>query len=292
MVNKKVTIMKNQAKSTAVEHLKRELEFRNYSFRTVNTYCSLMSHMAKVSSLPLETITLSRFKDYLHKVVIEKGLSASTVNQYISAFKIVQTDVLGREWEDFKIRRPRKSKRLPIVLSIEEMERLINVNRNLKHKAIIMLAYSSGLRRNELLNLLPHHIDSERMQVRVMQGKGKKDRYTLLSRKTLEVLRIYYKFTRPEKYLFEPQNSKGKPLSETTLAKIVKNKLELAGIKKAVSFHTLRHTFATHLLEQGVNLRLIQQFMGHTSLKTTTAYLHLTKLDPASVCSPLDNMKV
>ena len=248
--------------------------------------------MVKVSGLPLETLSLSQFKDYLHKVVIEKGLSASTVNQYISAFKIVQTDVLGREWEDFKIRRPRKSKRLPIVLSIEEMERLINVNRNLKHKAIIMLAYSAGLRRNELLNLLPNHIDSQRMQVRVMQGKGKKDRYTLLSRKTLEVLRIYYKSARPEKYLFEPQNSKGKPLSETTLAKIVKNKLELAGIKKAVSFHTLRHTFATHLLEQGVNLRLIQQFMGHTSLKTTTTYLHLTKLDPASVCSPLDNMKV
>lgn len=284
--------MKDQTKSNALKHLKRELEFRNYSFRTVNTYCALMSQMAKVSSLPLETITLSQFKDYLHKVVIEKGLSASTVNQYISAFKIVQTDVLGREWEDFKIRRPRRSKRLPVVLSIEEMERLINVNGNLKHKAIIMLAYSSGLRRNELLNLLPNHIDSQRMQVRVMQGKGKKDRYTLLSRKTLEVLRLYYKFERPKKYLFEPQNSKGHPLAETTLAKIVKNKLKLAGIKKAVSFHTLRHTFATHLLEQGVNLRLIQQFMGHTSLKTTTAYLHLTKLDPASVCSPLDNMKV
>jgi len=284
--------MKDQTKSTAVEHLKRELEFRNYSTRTVETYGSLMRHMVKVSHLPLESITLSQFKDYLHKVVIEKGLSASTVNQYISAFKIVQTDVLGREWEDFKVRRPRKSKKLPIVLSIEEMEKLINVNRNLKHKAIIMLAYSSGLRRNELLNLLPHHIDSERMQVRVMQGKGKKDRYTLLSRKTLEVLRLYYKFERPEKYLFEPQNSKGQPLSETTLAKIVKNKLKLAGIKKAVSFHTLRHTFATHLLEQGVNLRLIQQFMGHTSLKTTTVYLHLTKPDPGSVSSPLDTMKV
>lgn len=284
--------MKTQTKSNALEHLKRELEFRNYSFRTVNTYCSLMSHMVKVSGLALQTITLSQFKDYLHKVVVEKGLSASTVNQYISAFKIVQTDVLGREWEDFKIRRPRRSKRLPIVLSIEEMERLINVNRNLKHKAIIMLAYSSGLRRNEVLNLLPHHIDSQRMQVRVMQGKGNKDRYTLLSRKTLEVLRLYYQNERPKKYLFEPQNSKGRPLAENTLAKIVKNKLELAGIKKAVSFHTLRHTFATHLLEQGVNLRLIQQFMGHTSLKTTTVYLHLTKPDPGSVCSPLDNMKV
>ena len=225
--------MKNQINSNTIELLRRELEFRNYSMSTVNTYCSLMSHMVKISQIPLETTSLSQFKDYLRKVVIEKGLSASTVNQYISAFKIVQTDVLGREWEDFKIRRPRRPKNLPIVLSIEEMERLINVNRNLKHKAIIMLAYSSGLRRNELLNLLPHHIDSERMQVRVMQGKGKKDRYTLLSRKTLEVLRLYYKFERPKKFLFEPQNSKGQPLAETTLAKIVKNKLKLAGIKKS-----------------------------------------------------------
>ena len=284
--------MKTHTKSTVLEHLRRELEFRNYSARTVETYGSLMARMVKVIRLPLEAISLSQFKDYLHKVVIEKGLSASTVNQYISAFKIVQTDVLGKEWEDFKVKRPRRPKKLPIVLSLEEMERLINVNRNLKHRAIIMLAYSSGLRRNELLNLLPHHIDSERMQVRVMQGKGKKDRYTLLSQKALEVLRLYYQYERPKKYLFEPQNRKGQPLAEATLAKIVKNKLKFAGIKKVVSFHTLRHTFATHLLEQGVNLRLIQQFMGHTSLKTTTVYLHLTKLHPGSVCSPLDSMKV
>jgi len=104
--------------------------------------------------------------------------------------------------------------------------------------------------------------------------------------------RPYYKYERPQKYLFEPQNRKGQPLSETTLAKIVKNKLEIAHIKKAVSFHTLRHTFATHLLEEGVNLRLIQQFMGHTSLKTTTVYLHLTKPNPGSVSSLLDTMKV
>ncbi len=284
--------MKNQVKDSTIDLLKRELEIRNYSSSTVNTYCSLMSQMVKVSQVPLESTSVSQFKDYLHKIVFKKGLSASTVNQYISAFKIVQADVYGREWEDFKMRRPRRSKKLPIVLSIEEMERLINVNNNLKHRAIIMLAYSSGLRRNEVLNLLPEHIDSKRMQVRVLQGKGKKDRYTLLSQKTLEALRLYYKYERPQKYLFEPNNRKGQRLSATTLARIVKNKLKDAGIKKAVSFHTLRHTFATHLLEDGVNLRLIQQFMGHTTLKSTTEYLHLTKPDPGSVSSPLDIMKV
>lgn len=292
MVNKKVTIMKNQVKNTTIELLRRELEFRNYSASTVRTYCSLMSQMFKANQKPLEEVSLSQFKDYLHKIVVDKGLSASTVNQYISAFKMVQTDVLGRKWKGFNIKRPKRPKILPVVLSTEEMERLINVNNNLKHRAIIMLAYSSGLRRNEVLNLLPEHIDSKRMQVRVLQGKGKKDRYTLLSQKTLEALRLYYKYERPKKYLFEPRNRKGQRLSATTLAKIVKNKLKLAGIKKAVSFHTLRHTFATHLLEDGVNLRLIQQFMGHATLKTTTGYLHLTKPDPGSVSSPLDVMKV
>lgn len=284
--------MNNQIKNTTIELLKRELEFRNYSASTVNTYCSLMSQMVKISHIPLEETSLSQFKDYLHKIVVEKGLSASTVNQYISAFKMVQTDVLGKKWKGFKIKRPKRAKILPVVLSTEEVERLINVTNNLKHRAIIMLAYSSGLRRNEVQNLLPEHIDSKRMQVRVLQGKGKKDRYTLLSQKTLEALRLYYRYERPEKYLFEPNNKKGQRLSATTLVKIVKNKLKPAGIKKAVSFHTLRHTFATHLLEDGVNLRLIQQFMGHSTLKTTTGYLHLTKPDPGSVSSPLDTMKV
>lgn len=251
-----------------------------------------MTRLVNELRLPLEKITLSVFKDYLHRAVIGKGHSASSINQYISAFKIVQVDVLGNDWEDFKVKRPRRLKKLPVVLSFDEIERLINVNKNLKHKAIIMLAYSSGLRRNELLNLLPQDIDSERMQVRVQQGKGRKDRYTLLSEKTLKILRLYYQDERPRKYLFEPHHRRGQPLSETTLANIVKNKLKIAGIHKAVSFHTLRHTFATHLLEQGVNLRLIQQFMGHTSLKTTAIYLHLSKPNPCSILSPLDLMDV
>ncbi|MGE0931868.1 tyrosine-type recombinase/integrase [Peijinzhouia sedimentorum] len=284
--------MQTSTKSTTLADFKRELEFRHYSPRTVKTYGHLMTRLVNEIRLPLENITLSAFKDYLHRVVIGKGHSASSINQYISAFKIVQVDVLGNDWEDFKVKRPKRLKKLPVVLSFEEIERLINVNKNLKHKAIIMLAYSSGLRRNELLNLLPQDIDSERMQVRVQQGKGRKDRYTLLSEKTLKILRLYYQDERPKKYLFEPHYRRGQPLSETTLANIVKNKLKIAGIHKAVSFHTLRHTFATHLLEQGVNLRLIQQFMGHTSLKTTAMYLHLSKPNPSSVLSPLDLMDV
>ncbi len=149
---------------------------------------------------------------------------------------------------------------------------------NIKHKAILMLTYSSGLRRQELQQIKPSAIDSSRMQVHVVQGKGKKDRYTLLSVKTLEILRLYYKYTRPAIFLFESRDKRGKPLADSTLNCIVKKNALKAGIKKQVSFHTLRHCFATHLLEKGVNLRLIQQFMGHTSLKTTSGYLHLVNI--------------
>ena len=155
-----------------------------------------------------------------------------------------------------------------------------------------MLTYSAGLRLQELQNIKPSAIDSARMQVHVVQGKGKKDRYSLLSIKTLEILRFYYKLEKPSCFLFESQLKKGQKLSETSLGNIVKKSAKKAGIKKQVSFHTLRHCFATHLLENGVNLRLIQQLMGHVSLKTTAGYLHLANINPASVVSPLDSMDI
>jgi site-specific recombinase XerD len=130
------------------------------------------------------------------------------------------------------------------------------------------------------------------MQVRVVQGKGKKDRYTILSKKTLELLRFYYKIERPSVYLFEPQGQKGITLSDTTLNNIVQKNAKKAGIKKDISFHTLRHCFATHLLEQGVNLKIIQQFLGHNSLKTTSVYLSVANINLSSVVSPLDSMDV
>jgi site-specific recombinase XerD len=173
-----------------------------------------------------------------------------------------------------------------------EVERLIAVTNNIKHKALLMLAYSAGLRRQEVQLIKPAAIDSARMQVRVVQGKGRKDRYTILSSKTLDLLRIYYKYGKPAHFLFEAQGKKGQFLSETTLNSIVKHSAAKAGIKKKISFHTLRHCFATHLLEKGVNLRLIQQFMGHVSLRTTSVYLHLVNVNPSSVISPLDSMSV
>ena len=283
--------MKNK-NSQLVEQFIREMQLRNYSPRTIHSYSTLLAKVEIFYSLPLDKITVLQFKDYLHRRITSDGISTSMTNQLISAFKMMQVDVLKRDWEQIKIKRPRRTKRLPVVLSIQEVENLIGTARNLKHKAIVMLAYSSGLRRQELQMIKPSAIDSARMQVHVVQGKGKKDRYTILSEKALEVLRLYYKSERPACFLFEAQGRKGQHLSDTTLNCIVKKLAVKAGIKKQISFHTLRHCFATHLLEKGVNLRLIQQFMGHVSLKTTSGYLHLVNVNPASVSSPLDAMNV
>jgi site-specific recombinase XerD len=278
--------------SQLVEQFIHEMQLRNYSSRTIHSYGELLSKIEKKYDLSLDQVTTNQFKDYLHHRITLEGISVSLINQYISAFKILQVDILKREWEQIKVIRPRRTKKLPVVLSLGEVERLISVTTNLKHKAILMLAYSSGLRRQEVQLIKPSAIDSARMQVHVVQGKGKKDRYTILSTKTLELLRMYYKYEKPSCYLFEPQGKKGKTLSDQTLNSIVKNSAIKAGIKKQISFHTLRHCFATHLLEKGVNLRLIQQFLGHVSLKTTAGYLHLVNINPASVLSPLDSMNI
>ncbi len=283
--------MKNQT-SHHVELLIHEMQLRNYSSRTIHTYGELMSKVENFYSLPLSQITSQQFKDYLLRRITGESISTSMINQYISAFKIMQVDVLKQDWEQIRIKRPRRERRLPVVLSLGEVERLIALTRNIKHKAIIMLAYSAGLRRQEIQLIKPSAIDSARMQVHVVQGKGKKDRYTILSPKALEILRLYYKIERPSCYLFESQGRKGKPLADETLNSIVKQLAAKAGIKKRVSFHTLRHCFATHLLEKGVNLKLIQQFMGHVSIKTTSGYLHLVNVNPSSVVSPLDSMNV
>jgi len=283
--------MKDQ-NSLLIERMVREMQLRNYSERSIRSYSASMSKVENFYNLPLDKITIQQFKDFLyHRITIDK-ISVSMVNQSISAFKIMQVDILGREWEPVKIKRPRREKRLPSVLHKEEVEQMIYQTRNIKHKALLALAYSSGLRREEIRMIKPDAIDSKTMRVKVTAGKGKKDRYTLLSTKALELLRQYYKLERPVNYLFEVQGKRGKCLAPETLNQIAKLAAKRAGIKKKISFHTLRHCFATHLLEKGINLRLIQQFMGHASIKTTSIYLHIANIHPGSVTSPLDEMNI
>lgn len=266
-----------------------EMQVRNYSARTVASYVHFIERLSVYYKSSPDLVSLDQIKSYLHYCIVEKKESTSTLNQIISAVRILYVDVLHRKWEPIKLKRPRKEKQLPVVLSTQEVSLLFKSVKNLKHRVILITAYSAGLRINEVRCLQPSDIDSDRMQLRVQNGKGKKDRFTLLSPKTLEQLRLYYKIYRPKKYLFEGYVP-GKAIHVRTIGHVFNKAVKSSGINKEVSFHSLRHSFATHLLEQGTNLRLIQQLLGHSSLRTTSVYLHLSRFDPSQVVSPFDNL--
>jgi site-specific recombinase XerD len=188
------------------------------------------------------------------------------------------------------IERPRHEKKLPTVLSVEEVSRAIQSVKNIKHKAIIMVIYSGGLRISEVINLKIKDIDTKRMQIFVRNAKGKKDRYTLLSKKVIPVLRDYYKEYKPKDWLFE--GPAGQQYSESSIGIIVKKAFRDAGIRKQASTHTLRHCFATHLLENGTDIRYIQTLLGHESSKTTEVYTHVTTTGFEQIVNPLDKLDV
>lgn len=275
-----------------IDQITREMQVGNYSPRSIKNYTFVLSKIGNHFDIPLDQLSREHVKDYLqHRIVADK-ISPSTVNQVISAYRILQEDVLNKKWETIKIKRPRPNHKLPVIFSLEEVERLISGTLNLKHKALLAFAYSTGIRREEAQMIKPESVDSSRMQVHVVSGKGRKDRYTILSKKTLELLRTYYKAARPSVYLFETSQKEGMYLSASSLTNIVKDAAKRAGIKKSVSFHTLRHSFATHLLEKGVNIKLIQKLLGHSSIKTTMIYLHIANVEPGSIASPLDDLDI
>jgi site-specific recombinase XerD len=264
-----------------------EMRIRNYSERTITTYLSLLTGFLTHMDRDPSEITIEDLKDYIYYRLQKDNISVSTINQTISSWRIFYVHILNKKWEGCLIVRPKREKRLPEVLSQEEALVLINSPKNIKHKAILYIMYSTGMRRDELLSLKVSDIDSSRMIVNIRQGKGKKDRQVILHLKVLELLREYYKRYRPCYYLFEGF-SKEKRYSATSLTKIVKKNAKEAGIKKDISVHTLRHCFATHMLEKGVNLKVIQQLMGHTSIKTTSIYLSLAHIDNSKLPNPLD----
>lgn len=263
-----------------------EMQRRNYSPRTIETYVSCLKRLSIYYNQSPDTISINQVKEYLHHIIVKDQVSTSLINQTISAVKVLHQGVLGLEWNPIKLIRPRGEKRLPIVLSRQEIQNMLEVTTNLKHKSILTLAYSSGLRMSELLNLEIKDIDSGRMQIRVCLGKGKKDRYTLLSQTTLDLLRVYYKKYQPKHWLFEGLDDKR--YSSTSVQRILKKACFKAGITKHVYLHCLRHSFATHLLEQGVNIQIIQRLLGHSSPRTTCMYLHVQQYSLDNIQSPLD----
>lgn len=261
--------------------MEREMRIRNYSERTIKAYLSLLRGACLYLKLPPGRITTDQFKSYLYYLTDTKHCSTSTLNQMISAWKIVQQDVLGRKWEEINIKRPRREKKLPLVLSRQEALTLINAPANLKHRTLLTLAYTTGIRRNEMLELSPKDIDRQRHVIRI-HGKGNKQREVFMPPQLLQLLEEYYRQYRPLHFLFEGHR-KGSRYSERTVEVVVKQTALKAGIKKNISPHVLRHSFATHMLEKGVNLKRLQMLMGHNSLQTTSVYLHLAGIDQTSL---------
>lgn len=266
------------------------LDQQRYSESTKATYINYFGdYIRYFSGRILAEITTDEINNYLLDLIRNKKISASQQNQRINSIKFFYEKVLGREKQYFKIQRPKKEQKLPEVLSKEEIMALIESTSNKKHKAIISLLYSGGLRRGELIKLKWEDIERDRGLIRIRQGKGNKDRYTLLSKITLNHLLLYYKEYKTKEYIFENPNNGGKYSAES-VGEVVKTAAIKAGIKKRVYPHILRHSFATHLLEKGVNLRYIQESLGHNDPRTTQIYSKVTQSSLGKISSPLDDL--
>lgn len=268
-----------------------KLNVLRYSSNTVKIYSSCFAEFINYySQKELNEITVQEIQGYLLYLVQERQVSTSTQNQAINAIKFYYEKVLNGPRRIYYIERPRKEKTLPTVLSLEEVEKIFNKVKNVKHKALLITCYSGGLRIGEVLNLELADIDSSRMLITVRGGKGKKDRVTLLSEKCLNYLRDYYRAYTPGKYLFAGQM--GGKYSERSAQMVLKRAVEKTKIRKHVTMHTLRHSFATHLLESGTDLRYIQSLLGHESAKTTQIYTHITTKGIDQIKNPLDGLGI
>jgi len=272
------------------EYIEKLKELR-YSKNTLDTYKHMFEEFINhFSETKIDEITDEMIIEFLRYLVNERNISGSYQNQSINSIKFYYERVKGGQRKIYTIDRPRKEKMLPEVLGEEEVVQILNATENLKHKAILMTIYSAGLRISELINLRIKDIDSKRMQIRVEQGKGKKDRYTLLGQKTLEILRKYVTEYKPKEWLFE--GVYGNKYSQKGIQAILRKSVEKVGLKKRISVHTLRHSFATHLLEAGTDIRYIQSLLGHSSGKTTEIYTHITTKGFDQIKSPLDKLEI
>ena len=271
-----------------LEVLRRELTLRNYSHKTFTSYRSCLRDFIRYfrPRHPRE-LEGSDIRRYLLHLIEEKHYSAGSVNQVVNAIRFLYVELYKRPFVIEGVPRPLKDEKLPTVLTQEEVLKIIGVVRNVKHRSILMLIYSGGLRVGESVSLKVSDIDSKRMMVHVQGGKGRKDRYTLLSEAALAQLREYYKEYHPKEYLFEGAHGR-KHLSERSVQSLFERAVEDARIRKPVSIHTLRHSFATHLLEAGVDIRYIQELLGHSRTRTTEIYTHVSQKAIGKIVSPLD----
>lgn len=269
----------------------RQMQLHRLAPGTQLAYVDAVKNLARFYHRSPDRLTPRQVQDYLHHLLVDRKLSWSTCNIATHAFRFLYVKTLGLEDFRFSLPRCKREQKLPEILSTDEVERLLTSPRNPKHRALLMTTYAAGLRVGEVVRLQLTDINSARMVIIVRQGKGYKDRYTLLSRRLLDELRAYWKLQRPRLWLFPGQDPK-RPLNRGTASRIYHNAKRDAGIKRSGGIHTLRHCFATHLLESGVDPRTLQILLGHRSLKTTVRYLQVTRDHALSVRSPLDLLAI
>jgi integrase/recombinase XerD len=278
-------------KMLKAEYFSRWLKSKRYSDNTIKTYTeALKSFLLFYNSKPVEQITNEDIITYNNDFILKNKLSASYQNQIVNAVKLFFRTIENKVMNEELIHRPKGEKKLPNVLSKEEVKQILESINNIKHKSMLSLIYACGLRRSELLNLKINQLDSKRNLLLIKQSKGKKDRIIPLSDKILKMLREYYKVHKPKEFLFEGQS--GGMYSEKSLSSVLQRALENTKINKPVSLHWLRHSFATHLLEAGTDLRYIQELLGHSSSKTTEIYTHVSTKNIQNIKSPFDDLDI
>jgi len=276
----------------ALEKFVEQLKLKSYSLSTIRTYRNeFLQLLQLLKNKSVAALTPDDLRRYMVYAMEKERIKENTAHSRLNAWKFYFEQVLGKEKFFWEIPRPKKPMQLPNVLGEKEIARLFNAVLNLKHKAILFTAYSAGMRVGEVTSLRLSDIDSDRMQIRIEAAKGKKDRYVGLSPVLLDILRAYLKKSkpRPVKYLFESEMP-GEAYSSRSAQKVFQRAKEKAGIRKEVSFHSLRHSFATHLLEKGIDIRFIKDILGHFNIKTTERYVHVKKEQLIRIPSPLDDL--
>jgi len=274
------------------EEILRKLQFdtrlRGLSKHTQDEYYTKVKQFQNHYDKPATELTVEDIQNYLYHLLTEKGLTSGTVNTYNSGLRFLYNVTLDIPINLNKIPCHRKQRKFPDILTRKEVNALFDACYNLRDKCMLMTMYSAGLRLSEVASLRVSDIDSEKIQLFIRDGKGSKDRFAILSQSCLEALRKYWKVYRPKDWLFYSRNQTGTHITPRAIQNVFRKCKDLAGITKNVTSHSLRHSFATHLLESGVSIFHIKQLLGHSDISTTCFYLHLVKISELNVVSPLD----
>jgi site-specific recombinase XerD len=265
------------------------LDVQRFAPKTKEAYLRSVASLSAWHEMPARQIDNDQIQEFLLYCIKEKKLSWSSCNVLFCGLKAYYRDFLGKDILSFTIPPRKRIKKLPMLLSPKEVKSILEAHDNIKHKALLSTVYSSGLRVSEAVKLQPHHIESSRMMMRVEQGKGRKDRYTVLSEKNLQLLRDYYRICQPGKWLFFGR-SKDKPMSIATAQQIYYQAKKKTTVTKGRGIHTLRHCFASHLFDAGTEIYVIKRWMGHSSIRTTYKYIHLCPDSFKKFQNPLDSL--